>query len=138
MTNETNNPVYDYSSTGKGILYQSDNAELGQVILKSGATIRAERFGFWQADKSDLMLHHDLHTFLSKLDPDLCHYSGIRYKSELDDCGVSVDGRTKGNGWKIRISWDMETTVLWSPNLKALLNSALEFLKTRVKPDTSA
>ena len=87
---------------------------------------------------TNLALHHNLHTFLSKLDPDLCHYSGIRYKSELDDCGVSVDGHTKGNGWKIRMSWDCETTVLWSPSLRALLNSALEFLKARVKLDTNA
>lgn len=80
----------------------------------------------------ELNLHHELHTFLSKLDPDLCYYSGIRYKSELDDCGVSVDGHAKGNGWKIRLSWEQETHVLWSPNLKALLDSCLEFLKERV------
>ena len=86
-----------------------------------------------QHNEEQLLLHHDLHTFLSKLDPDLCHYSGIRYKSELDDCGISVDGHTKGNGWKLRISWDNDTTVLWSPNLKALLNGALDFLKERVK-----
>ncbi|MFN7394163.1 MAG: hypothetical protein ACK5U6_17230 [Pseudanabaena sp.] len=85
-------------------------------------------------EDNQLSLHHDLHTFLSKLDPDLCYYSGIRYKSELDDCGVSVDGHTKGNGWKLRISWDNDTTVLWSPNLKALLNGALDFLKERVTP----
>ena len=86
------------------------------------------------SDSLNLSLHHDLHTFLSKLDPDLCYYSGIRYKSELDDCGVSVDGHTKGNGWKLRISWDNDTTVLWSPSLKALLNGALDFLKERVTP----
>ena len=85
--------------------------------------------------KADLAVHHSLHTFLSKLDPDLCYYSGIRYKSELDDCGLSVDGHTKGNGWKVRISWEDETHTLWSPNLKALLNGALDFLKERVKVD---
>lgn len=89
--------------------------------------------GIRHSGVEQLGLHHDLHTFLSKLDPDLCHYSGIRYKSELDDCGVSVDGHTKGNGWKLRISWDNDTTVLWSPNLKALLNGALDFLNERVK-----
>jgi len=89
--------------------------------------------GINESDAHQLSLHHDLHTFLSKLDPDLCYYSGIRYKSELDDCGVSVDGHTKGNGWKLRISWDNDTSVLWSPNLKALLNGALDFLKERVK-----
>lgn len=82
-----------------------------------------------------LTLHHNLHTFLSKLDPDLCFYSGIKYKSELDDCGVSVDGHVNGNGWKLRISWDNETSVLWSPNLKALLNGAFDFLKERVIKD---
>lgn len=84
------------------------------------------------ANDTNVALHHDLHTFLSKLDPDLCYYSGIRYKSELDDCGVSVDGHTKGNGWKIRISWEQETYILWSPNLRALLNAALGFLKERM------
>ena len=86
----------------------------------------------------NVALHHELHTFLSKLDPDLCYYSGIRYKSELDDCGVSVDGHAKGNGWKIRLSWEQETYVLWSPNLKALLDSCLEFLRSRVKLNTNA
>lgn len=82
---------------------------------------------------TNLCIHHQLHTFLSKLDPDLCHYSGIRYKSELEDCGISVDGHAKGNGWKVRISWEQDTEVLWSPNLRALLNAALKFLKDRVK-----
>lgn len=85
------------------------------------------------SSKADLSLHHDIHTFLSKLDPDLCYYSGIRYKSELDDCGVSVDGHEKGNGWKIRISWDMETTTLWSPNLRVLLDAALEFIQGKME-----
>lgn len=84
-------------------------------------------------DFTSLTLHHNLHTFISKLDPDLCYYSGIRYKSELDDCGVSVDGHAKGNGWKVRISWENETHTLWSPSLKALLDAALSFLKDRVK-----
>jgi len=86
----------------------------------------------------ELALHHDFHTFLSKLDPDLAYYSGIRYKSDLEDCGLSVDGHAKGNGWKMRISWDNDTSALWSPSLKALLNAALDFLKERVKPNTSA
>lgn len=89
--------------------------------------------GIEENNDHQLSLHHDLHTFLSKLDPDLCHYSGIRYKSELEDCGISVDGHAKGNGWKIRISWEQDTEVLWSPSLKALLDAALRFLKDRVK-----
>ena len=84
-------------------------------------------------NEDQLRFHHNLHTFLSKLDPDLCYYSGIRYKSELDDCGVSVDGHAKGNGWKLRISWEEETHTLWSPNLKALLDYTLRFLKGKVK-----
>lgn len=85
------------------------------------------------AGAPELNLHHKLHSLLSTLDPDLCFYSGIRYKSEFDDCGISVDGHERGNGWKIRISWDMETTVLWSPSLRALLNAALKFIEARMK-----
>jgi len=71
-------------------------------------------------------------SIVSKLDPDLCYSSGIKYKSELDDCGHSVDGHAKGNGWQIRIQWDHEVHLLWSPNLRALLESAIEFLESRV------
>ena len=78
-------------------------------------------------------LLQQLYNISAKLDPDLTWLSGLKYKSELDDCGISVDGHAKGNGWKIEITWEMENHVLWSPNLKALLNSALDFLKERVK-----
>jgi hypothetical protein len=80
-----------------------------------------------------LMACRDLDAFISKLDPDLCYWSGVKHKSALEDCGVSVDGKTKGNGWKIRIQWEQETHLLWSPNLRALLEAALRFLKDRVK-----
>jgi len=71
-------------------------------------------------------------SIVSKLDPDLCYSSGIKYKSELDDCGYSVDGHAKGNGWQIRIQWEHQVHLLWSPNLRALLESAIEFLESRV------
>jgi len=77
-------------------------------------------------------------SILSRLDPDLCYSSGIKYKSELDDCGHSVDGHSKGNGWQIRIQWDHQVHLLWSPNLRALLESAIEFLESRVTLDTHA
>lgn len=80
-----------------------------------------------------LNLLRELYNISSKCDPDLTWLSGLKYKSHIDDCGVSVDGHTKGNGWKIEIMWEMENHILWSPNLKALLDAALKFLRDRVK-----
>ena len=89
--------------------------------------------GIEENNACQLMACHDLDVFISKLDPDLCYWSGVKHKSALEDCGISVDGKTKGNGWKIRIQWEQETHILWSPNLRALLDAALKFLKDRVK-----
>ncbi len=85
-----------------------------------------------QENNDQLQLHHDLYKVLPKYDDELeiVNYSGIMYKDASEDCGVSVDGHAKGNGWKIRLSWDNETYVLWSPNLKNLLNAVLQLVSS--------
>ena len=95
-------------------------SDMEKVINKEGMT-------------HQLSLLRQLYNISTKCDPDLTWLSGLKYKSELDDCGISVDGHVKGNGWKIEIMWEMENHILWSPNLRALLDSALRFLKERVK-----
>lgn len=101
-------------------------ANAQQMLNVINAGIEEERDG-------QFTLLQQLYNISAKCDPDLTWLSGLKYKSELDDCGISVDGHTKGNGWKIEIMWEMENHILWSPNLRALLDAALKFLRDRVK-----
>jgi hypothetical protein len=49
-------------------------------------------------------------------------YSGIKYKSNLDDLGISLDGWAIGEGWQAYIYTESDNEVCWAKDLEVLLS----------------